>query len=100
MATTLVPNSHSPNEKSRKADQKQGRHRVYEIVPPAAYKSQSQNEFPNDYKACSKGAEVETREAEREDIEFEIIDGNEFQNRRHREKQSQEYSQDCRNQFV
>lgn len=74
MATTLVPNSHSPNEKSRKADQKQGRHRIHEIVPPAAYKSQSQNEFPNDYKACSKGAEVETREAEREDIEFKVID--------------------------
>ena len=27
-----------------------------------------------DYKACRKGAEVETREAEREDIEFKVID--------------------------
>lgn len=75
-------------------------HRVYEIVPPATDKSQSQNEFPNDYKACRKGAEVETCEAERKDVEFKVIDRDKLQNCRDTEKQSQEYSQDCRNYFV
>ncbi len=96
VAGALVADGHPPNEETRKADKKGSRHGVHEIVPPAADEPQSENHLTDNHRTGCKRAKVKGGEAERKDVEFKVIDRNELQNGGDTEKQSQEYSQDCR----